>query len=150
MLRHCAWILGCCFFVVWRPLLGQGQLPAQTELIEICSRNDYPALEKLLNQHSKNAVQAWLTRPVIGNDYPLHACARRGCTEVVERLLAHGADPNRARTSDGATALYIAAQNDHLEVVERLLAHGAKPNRARTRLYATTPGGFARKCGGSR
>ena len=95
LLRQYAWILGCCF-VVWRPLSGQEQLPAQAEFIEICSRNDYQTLGKLLNQHSRNAVRAWLTTPVIGNDYPLHACARSGCTEVMQQLLTHQADPDQA------------------------------------------------------
>ena len=128
LLRQCAWILGCCF-VVWRPLSGQEQLPAQAEFIEICSRNDYQTLGKLLHQHSKNAVQAWLTTPVISNDYPLHACARSGCTEVMQLLLAHQADPDQAKTSDGATPLHVATQNNHLTVVELLLMIGADPNQ---------------------
>ena len=145
LLRQCAWILGCCF-VVWRPLSGQEQLPAQAEFIEICSRNDYQTLGKLLHQHSKNAVQAWLTTPVISNDYPLHACARSGCTEVMQLLLAHQADPDQGKTSDGATPFYVAAQNGYQTIIELLLKAGADPNLAcsdgATPLFAAALNGY--------
>ena len=115
--------------MVWQPLLSQEPLLAQTEFIEICSRDDYQTLEKRLNQHSKSAVQVWLTEPVIGQDCPLHACARRGCTEVVKLLLANGADPNLAK-DNGATPLHVAAENGHQAVVGLLLGRQADPNLA--------------------
>ena len=134
LLRQCAWILGCCF-VVWRPLSGQEQLPAQAEFIEICSRNDYQAFGKLLHQHSRNAVQAWLTTPVIENDYPLHVCARSGCTEVMQLLLACQADPNLS--CNDATPLLISAWKGHKAIIELLLKAGADPNQACTSDGAT-------------
>ena len=144
MLRLYAWILGCCF-VVWRPLSGQEQLPAQAEFIEICSRNDYQTLGKLLNQHSRNAVRTWLTTPVIGTDYPLHACTRSGCTEVVQLLLAHQANPE-AKTSDGATPLFAATFNGYQEIIAMLLKAGADPNQAKytgaTPLYVAAQNGY--------
>ena len=46
-------------------------------------------------------------------------------------MLAAGADVNQAKT-DGATPLFIAAQNGHAEVVAQLLAAGADVNKAPT------------------
>jgi hypothetical protein len=74
-----------------------------------------------------------------------------GILEVVERLLAAGADVNAAAaTADfGRTALQAASESGHLEVVERLLAAGADVNAAaayydyngRTALQAASGGG---------
>ena len=58
--------------------------------------------------------------------------AQHGHAGVVEVLLARGADPNKARTDDGATPCFIAAREGHAGVVELLLARGADPNKACT------------------
>ena len=50
--------------------------------------------------------------------------ARSGSPEVVERLLAAGADPNASATR-GQTALMWAASQQHSDVVGVLLEHGA-------------------------
>jgi len=70
-----------------------------------------------------------------------------GHLEVVERLLAMGADVNDAAAADyrDRTALQAAAEGGHLEVVERLLAVGADVNDAaadgRTALQAAAKSG---------
>ena len=51
---------------------------------------------------------------------------------MVEQLLKAGADVNTARTDDGSTPLYIAAQNCHEGVVEQLLEAGADVDQAKT------------------
>ncbi len=52
---------------------------------------------------------------------PLFAAAERGYEEVVQTLLAAGADKNIAR-NDGTGPLSIAAQNLHADVA-RLIAY---------------------------
>ena len=54
----------------------------------------------------------------------------QGHKEVVELLLAKGADVN-AKTTDGTTALMVASMKDHKEVVETLLDKGADINAKR-------------------
>ena len=56
--------------------------------------------------------------------------AREGRLAVVEKLIAAGADVNKARTTDGGTPLYIAAYHGHLTVVTKLIAAGADVDKA--------------------
>src|SRR5207245_5771861 len=55
---------------------------------------------------------------------PVMVAARSGYPDVVELLLAKGADVN-ARAARGQTALMWAVAQKHPEVVKVLLAHGA-------------------------
>ena len=57
---------------------------------------------------------------------PLHWTAITDDADVIEELLARGADPN-ARDSDGRTPLMVAAAFDSRSVAEVLLAWGADP-----------------------
>ena len=41
---------------------------------------------------------------------------------VTELLTNADLDVNKARESDGATALYVASQNNHVNIVKKLLA----------------------------
>ncbi len=54
----------------------------------------------------------------------IHSAAAGGSTEIVERLLLAGADPN-ARQQGGFTALQAAAGSGRVDMVRVLLAHGA-------------------------
>lgn len=58
----------------------------------------------------------------------LHSAAAGGATEIVERLLQAGADPN-ATQRGGFTPLHSAAAAGRLDMVRALLAHGADPHR---------------------
>lgn len=48
----------------------------------------------------------------------------KGKVEIVELLIAHGAEVNR-RNGEGQTALHWSSQNRHIEVARVLLVHGA-------------------------
>lgn len=50
----------------------------------------------------------------------LYYAVQNGDIELVEKLLKAGANPNCARI-DGATPLFVAAQNDHREITRLLL-----------------------------
>ena len=52
-------------------------------------------------------------------------------------LVEYGASKDQVRTIDGATPLYIAAQNGHLEVVQFLVESGANIDQGRTHDGAT-------------
>jgi ankyrin repeat protein len=68
---------------------------------------------------------ALLDLPGYGERTALVAAAGNGHIELVQLLLARGADP-RARRSSGAHALDSAAQEGHLAVVDLLIAHDAR------------------------
>jgi ankyrin repeat protein len=69
---------------------------------------------------------------------PLHLAAQGGHQTAMERLLAHGADPN-ARDAAGRTPLHHAAHRGHPEAARVLLEHGAdvtaRDGRGRPPLY---------------
>lgn len=58
---------------------------------------------------------------------PLHISATKGCVNVCEFLLRHGADMD-TQTAAGDTAMHLAAANKHLDVVSLLLNCNADPN----------------------
>ena len=58
---------------------------------------------------------------------PLHRAAREGYKEIVELLIAKGADVN-ANEDCGWTPLHLAASRSHEEIVELLIAKGADVN----------------------
>ena len=51
---------------------------------------------------------------------------------MVTKLIAAGADVNKAMTTDGNTPLFIAAEKGHLTVVTKLIAAGALVDKAWT------------------
>lgn len=59
----------------------------------------------------------------------LYYAARRGDGQLVECLLAHGAEA-KARARDGLTPLAVAASSGHLHAVKLLLANGAEVTSA--------------------
>jgi ankyrin repeat protein len=62
------------------------------------------------------------------NDYTvLILASQKGHTEIVEALLAKGADVN-AKANDGSTAFLWANVNGHTEIVKALLAKGVNVN----------------------
>ncbi len=57
----------------------------------------------------------------------LHHAAYWGLSDIAQKLLAGGADPD-TRDAQGTPAIHEAARNGHRETVETLLEHGAKAN----------------------
>jgi ankyrin repeat protein len=58
----------------------------------------------------------------------LHTAAKRGRVEIVQFLLAHGADPNAREPGDDTSPLHWAAAQGNLEIVRSLLDAGADVN----------------------
>jgi ankyrin repeat protein len=83
----------------------------------------------------------------IGKTTPVRGSwARPDVNEVIELLLAHGADPNQRGVND-YTALHAAVEHKNLRAVELLLASGADPS-LKTRIDdCETAGQMARRYG---
>ncbi len=75
---------------------------------------------------------------------PLHSAVASDSFELVDLLLARGADPN-AREASGSTPLHSAAGHGNRAVIDRLLAAGADRD-ARTN-DGKTPADVARQYG---
>ena len=76
-------------------------------------------------------TSCWRTVPITikaDNDdtTPLYIAAQNGHTDIVDALLATGADINKA-TNDSVTPLAIAAYKGHEPVVKLLLTQNANP-----------------------
>jgi cytohesin len=74
-----------------------------------------------------------------GADIDLHLAADTGYVEKVKQLIAAGADVN-ARDNDARTALYLAVLRGHTDVVEALASSGADVNAENRDAYDQTPG----------
>ncbi|MCC7201001.1 MAG: ankyrin repeat domain-containing protein [Gammaproteobacteria bacterium] len=103
---------------------------------------EYTALAKLLVDRGANVNSRAGRLPAL-----IHA-TRTSNLELVDYLLAKGADPNQA-ASDGSTALIWACGPGagHIAVVESLLSHGAKVDAVaadgRTALSEAVANGYA-------
>jgi len=124
-------ILVCCCLL--RPVLAAyGQtdpLPAepksrdsgvQQASIHDAARDGDLAQVRALLKHNPDLVS---TRDSTGRT-PLHFAAYEGHEDVVELLLAHGADVN-AKADNGETPLHFAARKGYTNVVKLLWLHGA-------------------------
>ncbi len=61
------------------------------------------------------------SRYIQDTDTAIHRAARLGNIDIINIILNCGIDVNLARMIDGATPLFIAAQEGQLEVVKLLL-----------------------------
>src|SRR5437879_10311512 len=80
---------------------------------------DLDRVKTLLDQradvNSRNAVGA----------APIHEAAWNGNVELIDLLLARGADVNLRHADGGSTPLHYAVITNHVEAVRTLLKHGA-------------------------
>ena len=65
-----------------------------------------------------------MDRGRFNGDTALVMAAQNGHAEVVDELLARGAEVNKAAT-DGVTPLFVACKKGHLTIMRVLLEHGA-------------------------
>jgi ankyrin repeat protein len=94
---------------------------AGSELIEATKKQDVQAVRALLKQRSDiHATEA-------DGSTALHWAAQRSHLELVELLLAAGANPDAA-TRYKIPPLYLASLNGHAAIMARLLDAGANPN----------------------
>ena len=93
--------------------------------------------------------QAAATAAMVGGWSPLHEAALQGATELIEALVAAGADPD-STTLEGLTPLYVAAGADHGDSVRALLLLGADPRRELPYPVGTPCAAAARACARSR
>ena len=110
----CLICLSICFiFVIPKPanswIVGDNQTP-----LMLAVYHNYPKVVRILLPHDD------VTQSSEYGDTVLHYATYRGCFEVVERLLASGADAN-AQNCFGATPLWYSVA--HLDILKILIKH---------------------------
>ncbi len=106
------------------------ELGAFYDLTTACRRQDINRVKQILHDDPESGKRdadyvTWYS------GYPLRSATKSGNREIVELLLAHGADPNRPEHGIAPLggSLYEAAAHEHYELLQLLLDHGANPNQ---------------------
>jgi len=101
------------------------------ELLDASFRGNVGKVEEALGRGANVNCQHFMgTRP-------LHRAAMNGHVEVVQFLLAAGADPNARVTEDGNTPMHTAADFGYKKVAQILFAAGADLNATNTDVRIT-------------
>ena len=88
------------------------------DLHPLCAKGDLKSIQEFWNRFSDQI------KLLSGGYTPLQEAARKGHSSVVDFLLSKGAKVN-ALSSNGETALYLAAEGCHTDCEVLLMAHGA-------------------------
>ncbi|MGK0182674.1 MAG: ankyrin repeat protein [Halioglobus sp.] len=108
-----------------RTLLNQASKNGSTPLYVAIRHKKIEAVKRLI------AKGADVNKGISSDMTPLYAALHHGHTDIALELLKSDGIDLDAKTEEGSTALYIAAELNYPEVVEKLLEKGANPNICR-------------------
>ena len=109
--------------LVWRSLDFISETSME-ETIKYLQNNDLKRVKKCFNQENVNE-EIWQNNIVLS---PLAIAAQCGHTEIMEYLLAVGADINYTEDETGKTILHFACQSDRPNVISYFIEKGLSVN----------------------
>lgn len=98
---------------------------AARSLVDAAGRGDFSRVTALLDEYPDIVSERALRPGHIGLRTALHHAVGAQNLEMVDLLLARGADPNVRDEGDNAMPIHFAAENGDLEIVKRLVEHGS-------------------------
>lgn len=96
----------------------EAKAPQELSLIELIEQGNKEGLKELF----KGRIQ--INNPDIDGRYPVHLATAKRAAEMLELLLAMGANPN-SQDTDGKTALHYAVDIEDVNLAKILLKNGA-------------------------
>lgn len=105
-------------------------------LMEACAAGQAHIVKKLINSGIKNVDLSAKPTEIT----PLFVAADRGHAEVVQTLLAAGANVNHVCGNKNATALTMACGKGYVQTVKTLIKHGANVNHVSDPKYSACTG----------
>ena len=112
-------------------VVGCGNPEADRALLDAANNGNIELIMQALNDGA-NVNAIWDTGET--ENTPLHMAAFQGNNEIVELLIAKGANLEAKDRPNGGTPLFDAAQYGRKEVTELLIAKGADVNPKRSRM----------------
>jgi ankyrin repeat protein len=100
---------------------------AVQSLLAAADRGDARGARDVLEAHSDIVNERAVLPGHTGRRSALHFAMNSASEEVVDALLARGADPNTRDEGDHAMPLHFAVERGHFGIVRRLIEHGADP-----------------------
>ena len=97
------------------------------DLLHAADRGDAPAVRAALERHPDVVNERAVLAGHTGRRTALHFAINCLSEEIVDMLLARGADPNIRDDGDNAMPLHFAAEKGHFGIVKKLIEHGADP-----------------------
>lgn len=100
----------------------------EDELFRMVAKNQIDEVDRLLSAKPIDGVKGLVASNACKHDSLIHRAVRCGLVKMTDMLILRGICSVNDVKQDGATPLFIAAQEGHADLTRRLIFHGADLN----------------------